>query len=491
MLFCDTALMPQKNLPGKSHGKWIYVWTIGVFAVSLMVARWLGVRFDDSGLEYLYQFLDPEILRGDLSRGLYFLHAQPPLFNLFLGLVLKAFPSITTEVFALCFAALALALLLGLVWLMRALGVPDIFAAVSCLLFALHPNFLVYSHWLFYTMPAALIVLLMTMVLTRYTQTGGVVLAHVFCWLGAVLMLTRALYHPLWLVAAIGVVATFLAGKQRKGLLVAAIVPLLLVNGVYLKNYLHVGSYSGSSWLGMSLSKRWPLSQDEMATLRRRGVLPPVWHRRPFREPDELKHLGYFEPMAEAHPAIGDPYKGNGEPNFNHRDYAIISKKMERANVQLMLRYPGRYLQRAATAFLLFVQPGPNSVHFLVEYDFSSVHGLRHFLTSTVFRGGPIERPIGILQPPLNAWLIGFPALLLFALFRAVRGERSSGVDVRPVFAFMLLTVVWVTLTSTLIEIGENDRMRWEVEPLLMTFLATAVTAIYRRVTSSAAAETA
>ena len=32
----------------------------------------------------------------------------------------------------------------------------------------------------------------------------------------------------------------------------------------------------------------------------------------------------------------------------------------------------------------------------------------------------------------------------------------------------MVLTIVWVTFTTNLIEIGENDRMRWEIEPFLM-----------------------
>ena len=304
-------------------------------------------------------------------------------------------------------------------------------------------------------------------------------------------MLTRALYHPMWFIAAVGVVATFLTAKQRKEFLVAAIVPLLLVNGLYLKNYLQVGSYSGSSWLGMNLSKRWPLSQDEMAALREQGLLPSVWHRRPFREPDELRHLGYFEPLPGVHPALGAPYKSNGEPNFNHRDYASISQEMERADRYLMAHYPGRYLQRSATAFLLFLQPGPNSVDFLVDYDFSGIRRLQSFLTRTIFRGGPIQRPIRMLEPPINIWLLGFPALLVFGLYRAVRGDASRQHDPRPVFAFLLLTVVWVTLTSNLIEIGENDRMRWEVEPLLMVFLATAATAAYRRVTSSGVAGTA
>ena len=52
----------------------------------------------------------------------------------------------------------------------------------------------------------------------------------------------------------------------------------------------------------------------------------------------------------------------------------------------------------------------------------------------------------------------------------------------------MVVTIVWVTVTSSLIEIGENDRMRWEVEPLLTLLLATAAAAVYRRLIAFGAA---
>jgi len=35
----------------------------------------------------------------------------------------------------------------------------------------------------------------------------------------------------------------------------------------------------------------------------------------------------------------------------------------------------------------------------------------------------------------------------------------------------MVVTILWVTLATNLIEIGENDRMRWEIEPLLVVLL--------------------
>ncbi len=453
----------------------LYVWIVSVFFASELLARHLGVRFTDYPLGTLYQYLDPEILRHDLARGLFYLHGQPPLFNLFLGLVLKLFPEAFRGIFALCYFAVGGGLVLGTAWLMARLGVPRAVNAVLCLLLVLSPTFIVYSHWLFYTLPVAALVLAGAGLLTWYVDSGRPAVAHLFSWCAALLMLTRAVYHPIWFVAVLAAVVPLVARQRRRTLLVSALAPLLLVNFWYLKNYVQVGTYSGSSWLGMSLAKRWPLSQKEMAGLRAEGNLPPTWHRRPFREPAELRAYGFFKRGEDIHPAVDEPYKSNGEPNFNHRDYARISREILRGDLYLIRHYQDRYIRRTITSFLLFLQPGPNSVHFLVDYDFAKVHRLRDTLTRLLFLGGPIARPIRMLEPPPNLWLVGFPALVLFGCFRALRRSLGESLEMRPVFAYMVVTIIWVTLSTNLIEIGENDRMRWEVEPLLVVLLGCAL----------------
>ena len=61
-----------------------------LFAVSRLLARGVfGLRFDAATLDY-WQVLDPQLLRTDLLRSVLFQHGQPPLFNIFLGVVLKA-----------------------------------------------------------------------------------------------------------------------------------------------------------------------------------------------------------------------------------------------------------------------------------------------------------------------------------------------------------------------------------------------------------------
>ena len=89
-----------------------YTWTIAAFVLSRAVYFAAGVRFDAQPLEHFFQFLDPELMKHRLLESLYYMHTQPPGFNLMVGLVVKLFPDSYAPVlqaiyllcgFSLCF----------------------------------------------------------------------------------------------------------------------------------------------------------------------------------------------------------------------------------------------------------------------------------------------------------------------------------------------------------------------------------------------------
>ena len=59
------------------------------FAAAHLIYYALGVRFDNTSLAWYWQYLDPELLKSRLLESVFYMHSQPPLFNLFLGAVLK------------------------------------------------------------------------------------------------------------------------------------------------------------------------------------------------------------------------------------------------------------------------------------------------------------------------------------------------------------------------------------------------------------------
>lgn len=58
------------------------------FAISrLIYLLLLGLSFDERPLAVNLQYVDPLLLKNNLWESLYYLHSQPPGFNLFQGLI--------------------------------------------------------------------------------------------------------------------------------------------------------------------------------------------------------------------------------------------------------------------------------------------------------------------------------------------------------------------------------------------------------------------
>src|SRR5689334_4249032 len=110
-----------------------------------------GVRFDTSRLETMWQFLDANLLRTDLARSLLHLHAQPPLYNLFLGVVLKLFPGDGAAAFHAAHLVIGWAASLALVSLLIRLGVGTWLAVAATTLLMVSPAFVLYESWLSYS----------------------------------------------------------------------------------------------------------------------------------------------------------------------------------------------------------------------------------------------------------------------------------------------------------------------------------------------------
>ena len=67
---------------------------ITIFVLGEMVWYQIGIRFDTfdpvtSPLKNYVQYVDPELLANHFTETVWNLHVQPPLFSIFLGLVLQ------------------------------------------------------------------------------------------------------------------------------------------------------------------------------------------------------------------------------------------------------------------------------------------------------------------------------------------------------------------------------------------------------------------
>jgi hypothetical protein len=214
-----------------------YLALVAAFAASRILYYLAGVRFDAEPLDYYIQFIDPELLRNDLWRSLFYLKAQPPLFNLFLGLILHLFPKHSTSAFHCAYLIFGLILCLSLFALMERMQVARPVALVIALVFSLNPITVLYENLLFYEYALTTLFCVAALFLHRYASNGRAVDGTVFfCCLAAIAGI-RSVYHLFWF-GLIAVFIYFSLRRWKRQTLLVTILPGVLLLSVYAKNFL-------------------------------------------------------------------------------------------------------------------------------------------------------------------------------------------------------------------------------------------------------------
>jgi hypothetical protein len=464
-----------------------------------------GIRFSVDPLSYYIQYLDVPLLRADLLRSLYYLRDQPPGFNLFLGIVLKLFPEHYGQAFGLIYFGCGLALTATTYLLMVRLGVAARWAALVTGIFMCSPITMLYENWLFYTYPLAALISTSALFLHRYLTGRRFADAFLFCALIGTIVLSRGIFHPLWMLLLFAVLVALERGHRRT-VLWAALLPSLLVAAMAIKNYAVFGTWitgrALQQWtLAAMSSQRLPQSlRDRLIAEKKltpaanipyiagvsafRGIIPP-WKPTGITLLDRERKVG-------------------GWVNLNHAAYVDISKLYEHDAHYALRHYPETFVTAVGENIERYVLPSDQSDPFTARRNVNA-RALDHVnrLYNFVFAGQ--------LVPRGQAWLhwLGMPLLLLFAGALVGRGLRhgrllagaasqglskkarqpSSQVTVAPKTAdraasdageragaltilYCLYCMVTVSAVTILFSYGDHNRYRYKVSAFYCVFLA-------------------
>jgi hypothetical protein len=77
--------------------------------------------------------------------------------------------------------------------------------------------------------------------------------------------------------------------------------------------------------------------------------------------------------------------------------------------------------------------------------------------------------------------IVGLPALFVFGLALALRRSAGLRPSQRALLAFMCFTTAYVAVVGNLLELGENNRFRFETDPFSLVLLGVSVDALWRR----------
>ena len=459
------------------------------YALSRAAAWIAGVRYDDSVLRGtpltdMWQLLDVRLLRDDLVTSVWHLTSQPPLFNLYAGFLLHLPGWLRGPVELAAAVALGLAMVLCAYGLLVELAVPRGAAlGVTLVCVVASPAYLLYEHWLNYAYPTAAFGTIGAWCLVRYLRTGRARFGVGYFTAAAAVVLLSSSYQIEWLAVAAAVVVVARRRAWRQVVAVAA-VPVLVVGAWYVKDYAQVRTTTTSSWLGMNLARsvlfRAPAGQ--VAELQRQGRLDALASIPPFAGP----HV-YSPRFVQARPspvaAVGALTKADGATNFNNPLYAAIAKRYLADDLVWIRAHPRAYADDVAGSVAVWLVA--TDQNFTNSVDWPAMRNYA-WLYDKVVEWQPVQDPApgfvvfarGWHRP---AWL-SVQAILVTLLalvggpILAWRRRRSD-----PALAATVVVLWWTTAyamaTSTLIEIGENERFRSELGPLPLVLAVVVVTA--------------
>jgi hypothetical protein len=361
---------------------------------------------------------------------------------------------------------------------MRRLGVraPLAFALATWL--ATAPTFVAYENWLFYSLPVAALLVLAALAFERALRTGHVRDGLLFLGILAVVCGSRSLYHLAYLLAA----AALLARGWRDGrrALIAAALPVLLVVSLYAKNKALFGHFAASTWTGMSLGHLTidPLPRAEAERLVEGGTLSPASAHPAFSRARVYQGAYFDPPPATRVRALYWEEKTTGAPNYNHAAYIRISEDLLRDSLWVLRHRPGVYLSSVREAWSIYFR-GTGELRFLGAENIDAVRPARDLYDAVFFlrRPGPGGDAAASAPPRYWGLIFGLPAVFAVGLASALgRGPgRSLDRRQRLLAGLLCFTIAFVAVVGNLLELGENNRFRFETDPLSLCLLGLAL----------------
>ncbi len=465
---------------------------VGAYALSRIGAAVAGVRYDASvirgtPLTDMWQLLDVRLLQHHLLASVWHLNMQPPLFNLYCGVLLKLPPGMRAPVEVACALALGLTLVLGAYALQVELKVPRRVAlAVTLVTVVASPAYLLYENWLNYAYATAAFGTFGAWCLIRFLRTRRPWFGVGFFGSYAAMVLLDSTYQLEWFLLTGAIVAVVLR-RQWRTVVLAAAVPLVLVTTWAVKDYVQFGTTTTSSWLGMNLARSvlYRAPSDQIAALQRQGRMNAVASIPPFAGPGVYAPT-YVRAVPNPIAAVGALHKANGSTNFNNPLYVTVSSLYLQDDLAWIRAHPRAYADDVVNSVGVWMVG--TDQNFTDSVNWPSVAPYSRFYDRAV-EWQPVQDPApgfvvfarGWHRP---AWL-SWQAILVYALAGAgvpvlAWRRRRSDTALAGTLLVLWCTTAYAFATGSLIEIGENERFRAELGPVPTVLAVVVVTAAVR-----------
>ncbi len=446
---------------------------ITVFVVSRFILMLLGIHLDILALSAYWQYLDIETLRNHLLSGVWYDHAQPPLFNLFLGYVLKISGTHYILIFDIILKLISLCNALLLFIIVKRLSTVYFMPMLTALVYILSPATIIFEAELFYTSLVSLFLLISVFYLIRFTESERWQNAFGIFFPLTLLCLTRSVYHMIWLFI---IAATLILYFRRKAalnkLILASLISILLVGSWYVKNKFLFGKLTASTWVGMNMARN-VFHDNEVKDSNRIEAYEPfsrISVYRKFLNPEfenKFKGLNDRDLLQEM--------KNDSFINETEVSYIPVSELYQKASIDFIRKHPASYAKNIIQSSILFFTPGTLYSLSLANTGKIKYYDLLYSFNLTIFARDKKERRILLT-------ISAIPKLILyvFVFFMLARISLQTRA-ITPWNLFILITIGFVFGVSSFFEHYENMRFRFETEPLFLILAAQVFSRIISR----------
>jgi hypothetical protein len=441
------------------------------FIISRVVYDRAGIRFQGDLYLGYWHFIDPRLLLTDLWRSIYYMHSQPPLMNLFTGIIFRAFPTDYQEVFHILYFIVGLFLACGIYLLGIHIRLEPWLSAIITGWFMVSPGTVLYEHQLAYGYPLAALLTLAGVFLYRFAITGRSSWGALFFCSLAMIALTWGFFHITWFFFLTLIVFKLI--PERRKVILTALLPFMFVTGWYSKNLFQVGQFTANSWAGMNLSKiaTFRTPEKERKQLVKSGELSKFALIPPFRNP--LVYLKLLpDTQATGIPVLDEIYTSLGTRNFHHLVYAEASHYYLMDALRVIYLMPEYYLRSIGQAFYIYFH-SPSDFDPILE-NRSRIQNLdlwwnRIFYGQWLSNETSIDRNTGMSAEHVGWWIVAVfvSAVVGCTIFLWRTHDQISKAE-NMLVLYMLYNILFVTLIGNTMDIGENNRFRYVIDPFLL-----------------------
>lgn len=197
---------------------------------AVRIVQWVsGASYSDAFLDQGWQLVPREVLRHDVLGSVWYLHVQPPAYNLMIGAILRLSPfsdARSTQAFILVASVVAA---VGLQRLAVILGFSNRAAVVLATLLLSDPYMIRYELEPTYEIPVLAMIVWALILVHRAASKPSVARYVAASAVLTLIVMTRSLFHPLWI--AIVLVALFVTSPRIgwRSIVMACALPMVVV----------------------------------------------------------------------------------------------------------------------------------------------------------------------------------------------------------------------------------------------------------------------